>query len=79
MTIRYLSMKQGVNLPGIGGTPTVATSGPTADVIVELGALVPLVNLSRGYVLDALTTIMAYIRADDPSVGGTNALTLFDG
>ncbi len=78
MTIRYLSMDQGVNLPGIGQSPTVATSAPTADVIVELGDLVPLVNLSRSYVLAALQTIMSYILADAPQNGGSNALTLLD-
>ena len=81
MTVYYLSMNFGVNTPGPFGTPTEATSDPTtaADVTLRIGDLVPVANLPRSYVIEALRTFISYLEADDPRQNGANVIPLFRG
>jgi hypothetical protein len=74
VTTYYLSAKAGLNIPGLNAVVTEATSSPTADVTVVLGANNPIANVSRSWVLEQLKAIIAYINGDDPKLNGAGVL-----
>lgn len=75
MTAFYLSLKVG-QVPSEANVAE-ATSGPTADVIVELGTgNAAITNMSRQWSVSALQAIINYILTDDPKIGGSGVLTM---